>query len=217
MRLSTGHYQAARDAGGGPNRGQVPVSGVRPRSANGRHECFVMDASVSVRTAETAEMDEAQARRPRPGRRLLALHIATVWSPAGVSAPSRPEQPPALSVADDGDTGPSRLARQPGNQMRRSTTRRIARRRRRTRRCRSRTLQSVARDPVCAISVLPVLRDDAIEEHGRTSGGIEDTTRRPCFCCPPPMRAVQVEQEQTYAWAWSTILINFPELRISRC
>ncbi len=31
---------------------------------------------------------------------------------------------------------------------------------------------------------------------------------------PPPMRAVQVEQEQAYAWAWSTILINFPELRI---
>lgn len=27
-------------------------------SANARHECFVMDASVSVRTAETAEMDE---------------------------------------------------------------------------------------------------------------------------------------------------------------
>jgi hypothetical protein len=146
--------------------------------------------------------DEAQARRPRPGRRLLALHIATVWSPAGVSAPSRPEQPPALSVADDGDTGPSRLARQPGNQMRRSTTRRIARRRRRTRRCRSRTLQSVARDPVCAISVLPVPRDDAIEEHGRTPGGIEDTDTPAVLLLPPPMRAVQVEQEQAYAWAY---------------
>jgi hypothetical protein len=30
----------------------------RATSANARHECFVMDASVSVRTAETAEMDE---------------------------------------------------------------------------------------------------------------------------------------------------------------
>jgi hypothetical protein len=32
----------------------------RATSANARHECFVMDASVSVRTAETAEMDEMQ-------------------------------------------------------------------------------------------------------------------------------------------------------------
>jgi len=30
-------------------------------SANARHECSVMDASVSVRTAETAEMDDKQA------------------------------------------------------------------------------------------------------------------------------------------------------------
>jgi hypothetical protein len=29
-------------------------------SANARHECFVVDASVSVRTTETAEMDEMQ-------------------------------------------------------------------------------------------------------------------------------------------------------------
>jgi hypothetical protein len=34
------------------------VSGERAKSANARHECFVMDASVSVKTAETAEMDE---------------------------------------------------------------------------------------------------------------------------------------------------------------
>jgi hypothetical protein len=34
------------------------VVGVTPRSANARHECFVMDASVSVKTAETAEMDD---------------------------------------------------------------------------------------------------------------------------------------------------------------
>jgi hypothetical protein len=38
--------------------GQLPVFDVRPRSENTRHECFVMDASVSVKTAETAEMDE---------------------------------------------------------------------------------------------------------------------------------------------------------------
>jgi hypothetical protein len=151
-----------------------------------RHECFRDEAVARTDALESVALDDAQARRPRPGRRLLALHIATVWSPAGVSAPSRPEQPPALSVADDGDTGPSRLARQPGNQMRRSTTRRIARRRRRTRQCRSRTLRRVARDSVCAISVLPVLRDDAIEEHVRTPGGIEDTTCRPCFCRPRP-------------------------------
>jgi hypothetical protein len=31
---------------------------VRPRSANARHECFVIDASVSVKPAETAELDE---------------------------------------------------------------------------------------------------------------------------------------------------------------
>jgi hypothetical protein len=34
------------------------VAGVRPRSARARHERFVTDASVSVNTAETAEMDE---------------------------------------------------------------------------------------------------------------------------------------------------------------
>ena len=64
--------------------------------------------------------------------------------------------------------------------------------------------------------MLPVLRDDAIEEHGRTPGGIEDTDTPAMLLLPPPMRAVQVEQEQAYAWAWSTILINFPELRIPR-
>jgi hypothetical protein len=29
-------------------------------SANARHGCFVMDASVSARTAETAELDDKQ-------------------------------------------------------------------------------------------------------------------------------------------------------------
>ena len=73
----------------------------------------------------------------------------------------------------------------------------------------------MARDPVCAISVLPVLRDDAIEEHGRTPGGIEDTDT-PVMLLPPPMRAVQVEQEQAYAWAYPLVCLNFPELRIPR-
>jgi hypothetical protein len=36
----------------------MQVSGERAKSANARHECFVMDASVSVKTAETAELDE---------------------------------------------------------------------------------------------------------------------------------------------------------------
>jgi hypothetical protein len=44
----------------------------RATSANARHECFVMDASVSVRTAETAEMDEIQASRWPAISRLLS-------------------------------------------------------------------------------------------------------------------------------------------------
>jgi hypothetical protein len=34
------------------------VVGVRPRSARARLECFVVDASVPVKTAETAERDD---------------------------------------------------------------------------------------------------------------------------------------------------------------
>ena len=41
----------------------MQVSGERAKSANARHECFAMDASVSVKTAETAELDE----RRQPG------------------------------------------------------------------------------------------------------------------------------------------------------
>jgi hypothetical protein len=55
----------------------VPVSGVRPRSANARHECFVMDASVSVKAAETAETDEAQSSGAVP-RSLLLIEKASV-------------------------------------------------------------------------------------------------------------------------------------------
>ncbi len=36
------------------------MSGERPRPANARHTCFVMDASVSVKTAGTAELDEEE-------------------------------------------------------------------------------------------------------------------------------------------------------------
>ena len=35
----------------------------RATSANAPHECFVMDASVSVRTTETAEMGDRGAAR----------------------------------------------------------------------------------------------------------------------------------------------------------
>jgi hypothetical protein len=49
----------------------MPVSGVRPRSANARHECFVMHASVTVKTAETAELDDLQPPRRPLGRRSL--------------------------------------------------------------------------------------------------------------------------------------------------
>ncbi len=41
---------------------QEQVSRERATSANARHECFVMDASVSVRTAKTAEKDDEQQR-----------------------------------------------------------------------------------------------------------------------------------------------------------
>jgi hypothetical protein len=154
------------------------------------------------------------APRGKGPRRFYNISIARVPASPGRCSPSTSIFAElALSVDDDGDTGPSRLAREPGSQMRRSTTRRKARRTRRTRRCRSRTLQSVARDPVCAISALPVLRDDAIEEHGRTPGGIEDTDTPVRLLLPPPMRA-QVEQEQAYAWAYRLIVANWPELRI---
>jgi hypothetical protein len=46
------------------SRGQVPVSGVRPRSAK--------DASVSVETSETAELDDKQERESRDRARLLS-------------------------------------------------------------------------------------------------------------------------------------------------
>jgi hypothetical protein len=47
------------------------VSRERALSANARHECFAMDASVSVMAAETAEMDETQPYRQRGSSRSL--------------------------------------------------------------------------------------------------------------------------------------------------
>jgi hypothetical protein len=37
------------------------VSGVKAEVGEARHECFVMDASVSVKAAETAELDNLGA------------------------------------------------------------------------------------------------------------------------------------------------------------
>src|SRR6202521_202646 len=42
------------------SNGRMQVPGEREKSANARHECFVMDASVSVKTAETAELDDQE-------------------------------------------------------------------------------------------------------------------------------------------------------------
>jgi hypothetical protein len=120
----------------------------------------------------------------------------------------------ALSVADDGDTGPLRLAREPGSQMRRSTTRRKARRRRRRddadqERCRAGHEIQYAGSRCCRCCGTTPSRSTAGRSASRTR------TRRSCDAAPP-MRTVQVEQEQAYAWARSTILISFPDLRIPR-
>jgi hypothetical protein len=50
------------------SNGQEQVSRERALSANARHECLVMDASVSVKTAETAEMDDQQEREAMVAR-----------------------------------------------------------------------------------------------------------------------------------------------------
>jgi hypothetical protein len=64
------HGEALWAAGlaGSPSR-----AGVRWRSANARNERFVVDASVSVITADTAELDEERASvAPMHARRLPA-------------------------------------------------------------------------------------------------------------------------------------------------
>ena len=46
---------------------------------------------------DAAATDEAQAGRPRPGRRLLARSIATVSGPTSVRAPARSSQTTVLA------------------------------------------------------------------------------------------------------------------------
>jgi hypothetical protein len=69
VRISTTTRRFGRRAS--PSSGQVPVSSARPRSLDTPHECFVMDASVSVKTAETAEIDETRSSALAPNLRLL--------------------------------------------------------------------------------------------------------------------------------------------------
>ena len=54
---------------------------LEPRSANARHECFFINASVSAKTAETAEMDDIRASRPSDARRPLPPRKAIVIRP----------------------------------------------------------------------------------------------------------------------------------------
>ena len=67
----------------------MPVSGVGPRSPNARHECFVMDASVSVKAAETAELDEKHWATPTRDPRLLCAdkRASLLGAPSRVTAP----------------------------------------------------------------------------------------------------------------------------------
>ncbi len=51
------------------SNGQEQVPHETATSANARHECFVMDASVSLKIAETAEMDDKQVRAHQTLRR----------------------------------------------------------------------------------------------------------------------------------------------------
>jgi hypothetical protein len=56
------------------------VFAVRPRPENTRHECFVVDASVSVKIAETAEMDDEQQRSAAPRWLLLTCNCERLRS-----------------------------------------------------------------------------------------------------------------------------------------
>jgi hypothetical protein len=49
-----------------------------------------MDASVSVKTAETAELDDSRSRRLTVGKRLLTRRNAEVLGPMRVGARGRP-------------------------------------------------------------------------------------------------------------------------------
>jgi hypothetical protein len=57
--------------GGPPAVQQLRRSGARPRWKSARHECFVMNAGVSVKTAESAELDEEAYEQRLGSRRLL--------------------------------------------------------------------------------------------------------------------------------------------------
>ena len=70
----------------------MQVSGERAKSANARHECFVMDARVSVKTAETAELDEHQASRDTLGILLLSDGKAIVSARLTRAIENRPER-----------------------------------------------------------------------------------------------------------------------------
>ena len=61
----------------------MPVSGVRPRSANPRHECFRTDASVPTDTAPAPELEEERSSE----RRLAGLLLC--HGEPGVSGASR--------------------------------------------------------------------------------------------------------------------------------
>src|ERR1039457_6286948 len=88
------HSHLPRPSGGPQSRGPGGVA-VRCRCpawaevAERRHECFVMDATVSVKAAETAELDDDQARRPWTARRLLTRRNAAVSSLTRMRAPGR--------------------------------------------------------------------------------------------------------------------------------
>jgi hypothetical protein len=48
-------------------------------SASARHDCFVIDASVAVKTAETSEMDDDRVWGP-PGRALPFRLAQRAWA-----------------------------------------------------------------------------------------------------------------------------------------
>jgi hypothetical protein len=72
----------------------MQVSGERAKSANARHECFVMDASVSVKTAETAELDDEHSSVRRRPRRSLHHGKGEVSRAMGETLARRPTQQP---------------------------------------------------------------------------------------------------------------------------
>jgi hypothetical protein len=64
----------------------MQVSGERAKSANARHECFVMDAGVSVKAAETAGLDETQSSALTLNPRLLCAEQRACPAPQDTCA-----------------------------------------------------------------------------------------------------------------------------------